>query len=143
MVSGFLKMKQLTRRVAQEGARIVVGGHTSVPFASRGEAPWRELELLVESGFTPHEAIAAATGTAADFLYRGDDFGRLRPGLKADIVVLRGDPLREHCGRAVGRPRYGRRTLGGSRSISPVLMSIKLIRHSDRSGQPQQIRLTF
>ena len=66
-----------------------------MPFASRGEAPWRELELLVESGFTPHEAIAAATGTAADFLYRGDDLGRLRPGLKADIVVLRGDPLRD------------------------------------------------
>ena len=95
MVSGFLKMKQLTRRVAQEGARIVVGGHTSVPFASRGEAPWRELELLVESGFTPLEAIVAATGTAADFLYQGDDFGRLRAGLKADLVVLHGDPSRD------------------------------------------------
>ena len=95
MVSGFAKMKQLTRRVALQGARVVVGGHTSVPFASRGEAPWRELELLVESGFTPHEAIVAATGPAADFLYRGDDLGRLRPGLKADIVVLRGDPSRD------------------------------------------------
>jgi imidazolonepropionase-like amidohydrolase len=63
-----------------------------VPFASRGEAPWRELELLVESGFTPLEAVTAATGTAADFLYRSDEFGRLRPGLKADVVVLRGDP---------------------------------------------------
>ena len=95
MVSGFLKMKQLTRRVAQEGARVVVGGHTSVPFASRGEAPWRELELLVDSGFTPLEAIVAATATAADFLYRGDEFGTLRSGLKADIVVLRGDPSRD------------------------------------------------
>jgi imidazolonepropionase-like amidohydrolase len=95
MISGFSKMKQLTRRVAQEGARVVVGGHTSVPFASRGEAPWRELELLVESGFTPLEAIEAATGTAADFLYRGDEFGRLRHGLKADVVVLRGDPSRD------------------------------------------------
>jgi imidazolonepropionase-like amidohydrolase len=95
LLSGFLKMKQLTRRVAREGARVVVGGHTSVPFASRGEAPWRELELLVESGFTPLEAITAATATAADFLYRGSELGTLRAGLKADIVVLREDPSRD------------------------------------------------
>ena len=115
LVAGFAKMKQLTRRVAQEGARIVVGGHTDVPFASRGEAPWRELELLVESGFTPLEAITAATGTAAAFLYRGDEFGTLRPGLKADLVVLRGDPTRDICGDPHCRPRDGRRTLDRSR----------------------------
>jgi imidazolonepropionase-like amidohydrolase len=91
-VAGFAKMQQLTTRVALEGGRIVVGGHSEVPFAGRGEAPWRELELLVESGLTPLEAISAATGTAAAFLYRGNDFGTLRPGLLADIVVFRDDP---------------------------------------------------
>lgn len=95
LANGFAKMKQLTRRVAQEGARVVVGGHTDVPFAARGEAPWREMELLVESGFTPLEAIAAATGTAAAFLYRDTQLGNLRPGLQADMVVLRDDPLRD------------------------------------------------
>jgi len=35
-VSGFDTMKRLTRRVALEGGRIVVGGHSTVPFASRG-----------------------------------------------------------------------------------------------------------
>ena len=91
-VAGFARMMQLTRRVALEGGRVVVGGHTEVPFAGRGEAPWRELELLVESGFTPLEALTAATGTAAAFLYRGDQFGALRPGLLADIAVFRDDP---------------------------------------------------
>lgn len=95
LAGGFEKMKQLTRRVAREGARVVMGGHTDVPFAGRGEAPWRELELLVESGFTPIEAIAAATGTAASFLYRDREFGTLRPGLQADIAVLRDDPSRK------------------------------------------------
>lgn len=95
LAGGFAKMQQLTRRVAQEGARVVMGGHTDVPFAARGEAPWRELELLVESGFTPLEAIAAATGTAATFLYRERELGSLRPGLQADIVVLRDDPSRK------------------------------------------------
>jgi imidazolonepropionase-like amidohydrolase len=94
MVAGFEKMKQLTRRAGLEGARLVMGGHSTVPFADRGEAPWRELELLVESGLSPVEAITAATGTAAGFLYRSDEFGTLRQGLKADLVAVRGDPSR-------------------------------------------------
>jgi imidazolonepropionase-like amidohydrolase len=94
-VAGFAKMKQLTRRASAEGARLVLGGHSTVPFAERGEAPWRELELLVESGVSPLDAIAAATGTGAAFLYRGDEFGRLRSGLQADLVVLGGDPSRD------------------------------------------------
>ncbi|HEU4893871.1 MAG TPA: amidohydrolase family protein [Vicinamibacterales bacterium] len=94
-VEGFAKMKQLAHRAAKEGARVVVGGHTEVPFAARGEAPWREIELLVESGFTPLEAISAATSTAAAFLYRSNELGRLRPGFSADLVVLRGQPDRD------------------------------------------------
>jgi imidazolonepropionase-like amidohydrolase len=94
-VSGFAKMKELTRRAAKEGARVVVGGHTEVPFAGRGEAPWREMELLVESGFSPLEAISAATTTAAAFLYRSSQLGSLRAGFSADLVVLRGQPDRD------------------------------------------------
>jgi imidazolonepropionase-like amidohydrolase len=93
--TGFAKMKQLTRRAALEGARVVVGGHTEVPFAGRGEAPWREMELLVESGFSPLEAITAATSTAAAFLYQGNQLGSLRAGFAADLVVLRGQPDRD------------------------------------------------
>ena len=90
--AGFGKMQQLTHRLAREGARIVMGGHTEVPFAARGEAPWRELELLVDSGFTPLEAITAATTTAAGFLFRDKELGGLRAGLQADLVVLDGNP---------------------------------------------------
>jgi imidazolonepropionase-like amidohydrolase len=93
LAAGFAKMKELTGRAARAGGRIVLGGHTGVPFAGRGEAPWREMELLVESGLSPLEAIAAATSTAAAFLYQSDRFGSLRPGLQADVVVLRDNPL--------------------------------------------------
>jgi len=93
--AGFAKMKQLTRRAAKEGARVVVGGHTEVPFAGRGEAPWREMELLVESGFSPLEAISAATATAAAFLYRDTELGSLRPGFAADLIVLGAPPDRD------------------------------------------------
>ena len=116
LAAGFAKMKQLTRRVGQEGARLVMGGHSTVPFAARGEAPWRELELLVESGLSPLEAITAATGTAATFLYRSDEFGTLRPGLKADLVVLRGDPSRDISAiRSVERVMVGGRWIDVAR----------------------------
>lgn len=115
LVQGFARMKQLTRRASQEGARIVVGGHTEVPFAGRGEAPWREMELLVESGFSPLEAITAATSTAAAFLYRGEELGALRPGLKADIVVLRDDP-----DRSISAIRSVERVMVGGQWIEPA-----------------------
>lgn len=113
MAAGFAKMKQLTKRVGDEGARVVVGGHTDVPFAGRGEAPWRELELLVESGFSPIEAIRAATGTAAGFLFKSDELGTLRSGLKADLVVLKGNPHRDITAvRGVERVMVGGRWVG-------------------------------
>ena len=111
-VAGFAKMKELTRRAAQEGGRIVLGGHSTVPFAARGEAPLRELELLVESGLSPLEAITAATRTAAAFLYRGDELGTLRAGLFADVIVLRGDPLRN-----ISEIRSVERVMAGGRWI--------------------------
>lgn len=95
LVDGFRKMQQFTHRAARAGGRIVMGGHTNVPFGGRGEAPWRELELLVDSGLTPVEALTAATGTAAAFLYRTDTLGTLVPGRQADLVVFTGDPTRD------------------------------------------------
>jgi len=52
----------------------------------------RELELLVEAGFTPLEAIHIATANGAEFLGESDRIGSLAPGKQADIVVIKGDP---------------------------------------------------
>ena len=112
--AGFRKMQQLTRRLAREGARVVVGGHTEVPFAGRGEAPWRELELLVDSGFTPLEAITAATGTAAGFLFKDKELGTLRAGMLADLVVLGGNPALD-----ISAIRKVERVMVGGRWVDP------------------------
>lgn len=53
----------------------------------------RELELMVERGLEPLDALAAATSNAADLLGLGDEIGRIEPGKRADIVVVEGDPL--------------------------------------------------
>jgi imidazolonepropionase-like amidohydrolase len=91
--AGFQNMLKATHRAFDAGARIVMGGHTTVPFAARAEAPWREIELLVDAGLTPMQAIQAATANGAAFLGRSRDLGTIEPGKLADLVVLTGDPL--------------------------------------------------
>jgi imidazolonepropionase-like amidohydrolase len=57
-----------------------------------GYGDQREVELLVEAGLTPLEAIRVATANGAAFLGRADRFGTLAPGKRADLVVVNGDP---------------------------------------------------
>lgn len=52
----------------------------------------REVELLVEAGFAPVEAIHIATENGARFLHEEGQIGTLAPGKQADLVVVRGDP---------------------------------------------------
>jgi imidazolonepropionase-like amidohydrolase len=51
----------------------------------------RELELLVKSGLTPTQALASATANVAD-AFRLSDRGRILPGHRADLLLVRGDP---------------------------------------------------
>lgn len=55
----------------------------------------REVELLVEAGFTPVEAIHIATANGAQFLGESDRIGTLAPGKLADLVVIKGDPSKK------------------------------------------------
>jgi imidazolonepropionase-like amidohydrolase len=92
-VRGFKKMEAFVGRAQREGARIVVGSHSDVPHAERGWAYQRELELLVESGLTPMQAIVAGTLENARFFHADDRLGSVEPGKLADLVLVEGDPL--------------------------------------------------
>jgi hypothetical protein len=52
----------------------------------------REIELLVEAGLTPVEAIHVATENGASYLGRQDRIGTIAPGKQADLVLIKGDP---------------------------------------------------
>ena len=65
-----------------------VGLFGSVP----GFADHREIELLVEAGFMPVQAIRIATLNGAIFLGRQNQIGSISVGKNADLVVIKGDP---------------------------------------------------
>jgi hypothetical protein len=57
-----------------------------------GYGDQREVELLVEAGFTPVEAIRIATLNGATYLDRDKSIGSIAPGKNADLVIVKGDP---------------------------------------------------
>ena len=70
----------------------MVGSHSDVPHAKRGWAYQRELELLVDSGLTPMQAIVAGTMENARYFRIADRLGSVEAGKLADLVLVEGDP---------------------------------------------------
>ena len=60
-----------------------------------GYGDQRELELLVEAGFTPLEAIRIASLNGATFLGQAAHIGTMATGKNADLVVVKGDPSKD------------------------------------------------
>jgi imidazolonepropionase-like amidohydrolase len=85
-----LQQSRALVRAARAAQVLLANGSDAGVFAHGDNA--RELELLVECGLSPGEALAAATSTAAAVLRR-TDLGRIDSGARADLVVLNGDPL--------------------------------------------------
>jgi enamidase len=88
---------QLRLRVGElyaAGGWIVVGSDAPINGVPFGAGVHRELELLVDCGLTPQEALRAATIEAARAL-RTDSIGAIEPGRAADLLVVDGDPLQD------------------------------------------------
>lgn len=89
----FPKAMALERAFVRAGGTLIAGtdptgGGGVIP----GYANQRQVELLVESGFTPLEAIRIATLNGATYLGRGARVGSLAVGKQADLVVIDGNP---------------------------------------------------
>lgn len=77
------------RRAHEAGVRIAMG--TDCGVGAHG-TNLEELELMTEAGLSPLAALHATTGSAAELLDVAHDRGTLQPGLRADLVLVDGDP---------------------------------------------------
>ena len=82
------------RLLHEAGVPVLAGTDAMQPGTVFGASLHRELELLVEAGLTPAEAMSAATAATAD-AFGLDDRGRVAAGLRADLVLVDGDPAQD------------------------------------------------
>jgi imidazolonepropionase-like amidohydrolase len=86
------KMLAMGRRAHAAGLKVAFGTDASV--APHGTNA-REFSLMVQAGFSPLEAIRAATVAGADHLGLSGEIGTLAPRKAADLVAVAGDPLQD------------------------------------------------
>ncbi|HEV3374185.1 MAG TPA: amidohydrolase family protein [Candidatus Acidoferrum sp.] len=103
---------KLTGEMHKAGVALLVGSDSLDPFVFPGESLHQELAELVRAGFTPGDALRAATRGAAEFLGREAELGAIEAGKTADLVLLEANPLEN---------------IGNARKISAVIRGGKYI----------------
>lgn len=83
----------LTGAMHRAGVPLLAGTDAGVLYTYPGSSLHDELELLVQAGLTPAEALRTATVEPARYLGAVDSMGAIRPDMVADMVLLEGNPL--------------------------------------------------
>jgi hypothetical protein len=90
-------LQVLTKALSDAGVLLLLGTDASVSGLFPGKSAHVELEELVKAGLTPYEALATGTRNPGAFLHGrgvGDGpFGTVAPGQRADLLLVRGNPL--------------------------------------------------
>jgi len=79
---------------ARAGGLLLAGSDGDLEAVIAGFASQRELEMLVEAGFTPAQAIQIASLNGAQFLKEASRIGSLEVGKQADIIIVKGEPAK-------------------------------------------------
>src|SRR4030095_11165735 len=98
------------------GVEFLAGTDAPVPYGIPGFALHDELALLVQAGFTPMEALQAATFNPARFLGKEKELGTIEKGKIADLVLLDANPLLD---------------IANTQKINGVVVAGKLINKSE------------
>lgn len=90
VISGYKMLQDFVRRFAAAGGKIHSGSDPNHVLA--GYAVHAELEMLVEAGLTPLQAIQTASLNVAQAWGKDKEFGSVEKGKIADLMIVRGDP---------------------------------------------------
>jgi hypothetical protein len=91
--SVYARILQVVGEMQQTGVPLLAGTDTPNPGAFPGFGLHDELQLLVEAGLTPLQALQTATLNPARFQHAEDTMGQVAPGMLADLVLLDSNPL--------------------------------------------------
>jgi hypothetical protein len=84
---------KIIRALHDTRGRLLIGTDSPHPFVMPGFALHEELLNFVNAGLSPYEALKAATADAAEFLGVPGEFGVVTSGARADLVLIKGNPL--------------------------------------------------
>ncbi|MGF1605261.1 MAG: amidohydrolase family protein [Rhodothalassiaceae bacterium] len=88
-------LKRKVEQLRQAGVVILVGTDSGIPMKFHCQSTWNEMDVLVNvMGMAPMDVIRAATYWPSVMMGVSDQWGSIRPGLKADIIAVDGDVLR-------------------------------------------------
>jgi imidazolonepropionase-like amidohydrolase len=89
--ANFEEIQKSVNAILKAGGKVTAG--TDSPFIPYGTSLHVELQLFVEGGFTPYQALQTATIHAAEVVGVAKDLGSVEAGKLADLVIVDGDPL--------------------------------------------------
>lgn len=81
------------RQLINAGVRVAVGTDSGTPMNFHTDATWREIQILVENGMSPLQAISAATKLPAKLLKQETNLGTIEVGKLADVILVKGNVL--------------------------------------------------
>jgi len=87
--------RRLIKAMHGEGVNLLLGSDAPQTFNVPGISLQQELKLIVEAGLTPYEALRTGTVAPAEFFDLDGEFGRIRAGLAADLILVEDNPLED------------------------------------------------
>jgi len=121
----FLTLHEVIRVLRDRGVPILAGTDAPNPFVFFGFSLHDELELFVEAGLSPTEALRTATLNPSQFLEATDSLGSVAPGKLADLVLLNRNPLEE---------------ISNTREIQAVFLNGRLFTRSDLDQMLSEVK---